>query len=131
MKKTMKKTMKVMAILLCAVTMVMMSACSKEDTYQRRIVGKWEVVHHAYGIFDPLNISPSQFDSDDVGDIWEFRDNGLVWIDDDPPVSYAITEDYLVIAGLVSFNIQELTKNSLIIWIDYGSREYYELQKDR
>ena len=125
----MKKTLKAMAILLCAVTMVMMSACSKEDTYQRRIVGKWEVVHHAYGDFDPLNISPSQFDNDGVGDIWEFRDDGIVLRNDDP-ASYVITEDYLVVAGLVSFNIQEFTKNTLIIWIDYGYRkEYYELQK--
>lgn len=42
----MKKTMKVMAVLLCAVTMVILSACSKEDTNQRRIIGKWITTSH-------------------------------------------------------------------------------------
>ena len=133
----MKKTLKVMAILLFAVTMVTMSSCSKEDTYQRKIVGKWEVVHDYSGSqsFDPANIDQSLYDDDDVGEIWEFFSDGSITIDGEGGVTYTIQGDYLVFQQLFVFNyhIQELTNSSMIIWRDtlFDTYDYLEFKKVR
>ena len=127
----MKKTMNVMTILLCAVTMVMLSACSKEDSYQRRIVGKWECVHHKRLPDNPANIDPNQYDdytnSSNIGIIWEFSSDG-VWKQTNSigtrVYSYSITEEYLILAGMESLNIHELTNSSLIVW-RYSLNNYY------
>lgn len=121
----MKKTIKVMAILLCAVTMVMLSACSKKDTYQRRIIGKWECVNSWYAVGnDPASISPNQYlydegDHDRIGQIWEFSNDGTMRMDN-VLFSYIFTEDEddILIGGLFTFHINELTNSSLKVWVD-------------
>ena len=137
----MKKTMKLMAILLCAVTMATMSSCSKEDTYQRRIIGKWRCIHSYFDqLDDPTNINPSQYHDDNgVGQIWEFSDDGTMKItgatfSGSPEVyPYTITDECLIYGGFVSYHIHEFTNTTLIIWYKYPNNyyEYREFQKVR
>lgn len=136
----MKKTTKVMTMLLCAVTMVVLSACSKEDTYQRRIIGKWECVHFKHLPDNPANVDPNQYDdytnSGNIGLIWEFSSDGIVKETatyGTNAFTYSITEEYLVCAGIASFNIHELTNSSLIVWWNGSGNycRYYEFQRVR
>lgn len=141
----MKKTLKVIAILLFAVTMVTVSSCSKERTYQNRIVGKWECIHRATGYIDPTHIDPSQYHNEDcaVGSIWDFTQDGLLKVSEiantpsnsTEALPYVIAGEYLSFGGIVTYYIQELTNSSLIIWscIEYEGDyyNYYEFQKVR
>lgn len=137
----MENALKVMAILLCAVTMATMSSCSKEDTYQRRIVGKWECIHSIFDqLDDPTNIDPSEynFDDDGVGIIWEFSSDGTMkWTAPDDTdaytYTYTITEENLIVAGLLSFQVHEITNTTLIVWFKNKNNyyRYFEFQKVR
>ena len=139
----MKKTKKVMALLLCAITMAaVLSSCSKEDNYQRKIVGKWEVIHsyRSYGSsFNPVNFDHSLCQDHSAGDIWEFFSDGSVSVEDWEDIgtcTYSIQGDYLVmrVGFVLSYHIQELTNSSLIIW-EYKSfadeETYIEFKKVR
>lgn len=119
----MKKTLKVMALLLCTITISMvLSSCSKEDSYQRKIVGKWEVVHDYSGrqSFDPANFDQSLYDDYYVGEIWEFFSDGSITIDGAGSITYTIQEDHLVLHEffVANYHIYELTNSSMIIWMD-------------
>lgn len=131
MKNVIKLTM-----MMLAVTMLTMSSCSKEDTYQRRIIGKWECIHQKSLPDNPTNIDLSQYDdSNAVGNIWEFSNDGIfkeTTSNGTSSYTYTITEDYLSLLGL-AFHIQELTSSTLIIWFGYdnGRCLYYEFQRVR
>ena len=137
----MKKTTKVMAILLCAVTIVMLNACSKEDSYQRRIIGKWECVHAKLLPDNPVNIDPNQYDDSNIDNavlIWEFSSDGIVkatTTDWTYSYTYSITEEYLEVAGTLfqgsgALHIYELTNSSLIVW-QYVNGSYFYLEFQR
>lgn len=109
----MKKTMKVMAMLLCAVTMVLMSGCSKESTYERRIVGKWEVVRTDY--CGGCEIPPWVFNSDGRCSVWveEEDDPGLI-----NTSYYFVNGNTLMIQYYVltiPWEIQELSNTTMIL----------------
>ena len=120
----MRKTKKTITILLCAVTMALMSSCSKEDnnqvgpsgggTYQEKIVGKWGLIRQ-YGwwwedeytddTFDP----PKEyviFDSDGT-----FTRNGFMF-------SYVITDNILQIEGYGVYEIKSLTSTVMTLCFD-------------
>lgn len=122
----MKKTIKVMAILLCAVTMVMLSACSKEDSYQRRIVGKWECVNYWYAVGNnPTSINSNQYyDESIIGEIWEFSNDGTARLNNEL-TSYILTENDILFGGLFTFHIDELTNSSLKVWWKPINNESY------
>lgn len=113
----MKKTTKVMAILLCAVTMVMLSACSKEDTNERKIIGKWITTNEVKYFYDGEGNLIGTKDYS-VGDVYEFKSDGTASENGVFFVKYSIAGDELVLGeGTVTFSyrIVELT-NSTMIW---------------
>lgn len=68
----MKTTVKIIALLLCAITMAtVLGSCSKEDVYQSNISGSWQVTHF-YGSFTGIE--------SDYEDTWdESYENGKTW----------------------------------------------------
>lgn len=118
-KTTMKKTLKVMVILLCAVTMVMMSACSK-STNERRIVGDWvrtSSIESAYDTNGNL-IYTEDHSQIAAGGVYRFRDDGFVINTNGEWEPYVIDGDKLVIGDgwtAWKYTIVELT-NSTMVW---------------
>ena len=127
----MKTTVKKIALLLCAITMAAVSSsCSKEDSYQRKIIGKWEVI----------NTSASE-DSGIVGAIWDFNSDGVCSAQIPSGdgtfftynYSYVVSDDTLVMTPmLVNIKIIDITNTTLILHFEMGdievTREYRKIK---
>lgn len=122
----MKQTLKTMAILLCAVAMVMMTSCSKETSYQNRIVGKWQltkITKHGEVFTGP------QSASDDRWEPIEFKSNGTCIFGyrfvpksnyDQTRAQYTIDDDEITVSPFFWWKILELTNSSLVCQECYG-----------
>lgn len=118
--RKMKKTMKAIAILLFSITMAAMSSCSKEEdtnqTYQTKIVGKWEPIR-AYG----GDLQGSNFDNTfENGEsyILIFTSDGVCTFQY-PEFTcrfvYSIADNILVVGDGI-FKIMELTNEKLVLY---------------
>jgi uncharacterized protein (TIGR03066 family) len=122
----MKKTLKVMAMLLFVVSMTTLTSCKKENT--KLIVGRWECVTASYtddGITESIPALK--------GMVWEFKADGKVVADvsiDLPDIdiieadaTYVVSGDVLTIKSVESdgdidtekYLIKELTKSKLML----------------
>lgn len=115
----MKKTIKTMALLLCAVTMVMMSACSK-STNERRIVGDWVRTSSIESAYDANGTLLYTEDHSQIaaGAVYRFRDDGFVINPNGELEPYAIDGNKMVIGDdwvAFTYTIVELT-NSTMVW---------------
>lgn len=131
----MKQTLKTMAILLCAVAMVMMTSCSKETSYQNRIVGKWKLTKMTT-LWDGQVYTGPDSAFDDLWEPIEFKSNGLCIINydfipksnyDQVGGQYRIENDEISIfvgAGRFSWKILELTNSSFVC------QQYYPYYQD-
>ena len=109
----MKKTIKIMVMLLFAATLTTMISCSKSN--DDLIVGKWKVSQANGGLIDT-----------GVGDIWEFKTGGILFIRDGAGAfSYSISGDEIIIGGLVYGNITCFTSKSCVL--DFGYNENHFL----
>lgn len=128
----MKQTLKTMAILLCAVAMVMMTSCSKETSYQNRIVGKWKLTKLTW--HGDVYTGPSSA-FDDRWEPIEFKSNGMCTFgvrflpksNSEIGGQYSIENDEItILAGYSKFSwkILELTNSSLVC------QEYYPYFQD-
>ena len=130
----MKKAMKVMAMLLCVVTMATLSACSKEDNNQRKIIGSWELVR-IYGTNEIGEEIDEHFGSRE--EVWTFKSDGTMIFDvsGESPLysSYTIFDDnklQIMQLIVVQFDIKELTNNKMILHSEIlGLDEYWEFRK--
>ena len=122
----MKKTLKLMVMLLCVVSLTSLSSCSKDDTNNGNggngggnslLIGKWKIVD-AVGS-DNLFSDPSHY----IGDIWEFKYvdyNGLgagyqLYLEDGQHFPVDISENVLdMTAGFWgTYTIVRLTSDEL------------------
>ncbi len=128
----MKKAIKLIVMLLFAVAMATMSSCSKEDSYQRKIVGKWKLIHE-YGVNDEGNHFEHTYE--DGEKTWVFNSDGgcSFPINGGSNVNgtYVITNNTLMISYLLSysFEIQELTNTTMILHLSFFSEKTYEFRK--
>lgn len=131
----MKKTMKVMAMLLCVVSMAMMSACSKEESNQRKIVGTWETVR-VYGTYSNGEYDEEQLESGES--VWTFNSDGSVTLSENGGESVStgnysiIDNDKLLITQILSiqFEIRELTNSKMVLRSSaFGADRYFEFRK--
>ncbi len=107
--------MKVIAILLFAVTMETMSSCSKEDIYQRKIVGKWSKSKETYFFYDASNTLVYSYESSsELGLIYEFINDGEVILGGLVSTTYSLEGNVLKFKG-DSYEIEELT-NTTMVW---------------
>ena len=110
----MKKTMKIMALVLFVIGMTAMTSCSKSK--DKLIVGKWklETITASYqGISQ--EIDPSLWYDEDV--YMEFTSDGKV-ISDGETASYSIEDDVLIMTDdyeTIRVTIVELTKSTLVL----------------
>ena len=120
----MKKTLKVMAMLLFVVSMTALTSCSKKS--EKLIVGKWECIAASY-----TENGETQSFTDLNGMIWEFKSDGTVVasmpedLDDeaDLKVTYVIVDDQLTMSYIdedgdlekETYTIKELTNSKLVI----------------
>lgn len=116
----MKKALKLMAMLLCVVSLASLSSCSKDDengSGSNNIIGKWEVT------IDTWNNNGNDFGHDSrVGEIWEFKDGGIV-IADGQSVSYAVSgNDITLMGGMLSGSITSLTNSKLVLDLTVAMR---------
>lgn len=135
----MKKTLKVMAMLLFVVSMTALTSCSKKS--EKLIVGKWECIAASY-----TENGETQSFTDLNGMIWEFKSDGTVVasmpedLDDeaDLKVTYVIVDDQLTMSYIdedgdpekETYTIKELTKSKLVIEEAIGSQSVtYEFKK--
>jgi len=128
----MKQTLKTMALLLCAVTMLMTSSCTKENgnqgnnDYQSRILGKWKSTDNSLREYDFWFKTESLVIIADPHWIPKFGDE-----DDYIMLSYAIEDNELmigIIGGCIIYNILELTNSKLVLqW--KGGNEKFEFTK--
>ena len=121
----MKKTLKLMAMLLCVAAVATLSSCSKDN--EDLIIGKWEVVKCTKtenGNVEELN---SQ-----IGKIWEFKTGGVLSCDGNN-TTYSISgNDIILMGGLFSGTITTLTKSKLVLDYSYASNtktRHYEFKK--
>ncbi len=122
----MKKTLKVMAMLLFVVSMTALTSCNKEA--EKLIVGKWECTTATYTDEGSTYSVPEL-----IGMIWEFKANGdligtILDVEDDyddvsETASYVILGNILTITSTdldgdvdsESYIIKELTKSKLVL----------------
>lgn len=103
----MKKTLKLMTMLLCVVSLASLSSCSRDGD----IIGKWKVTSAT---------SDDDFDAEAmVGDIWEFTADGVLYrITGTETYSgqYAVNDNYLVAnGGILQGPITTLTNSRLVL----------------
>jgi uncharacterized protein (TIGR03066 family) len=122
----MKKTLKVMTMLLFVVSMTTLTSCKKENT--KLIVGRWECVTASYtddGITESIPALK--------GMVWEFKADGKVVADvsidlpdidiNEADATYVVSGDVLTIKSVESdgdidtekYLIKELTKSKLVL----------------
>ena len=130
----MKQTIKTMALLLCAVAMVMMTSCSKETSYQNRIVGKWQLTKMTT-LWDGQVYTGPDSAFDDRWEPIEFKSNGMCTFgvsflpksNSEMGGQYSIENDEItILAGYSKFSwkILELTNSSLVC------QQYYPYYQD-
>ena len=138
----MKQTLKTMALLLCAVAMVMMTSCSKETSYQNRIVGKWKLTKMTTLWDGQVYTGPSSA-SDDLWEPIEFKSNGTCIFShlfvpksnyEQIRAQYTIDDDEITATPYFWWKILELTNSSLVCQECYGggysnSNKKYEFTK--
>ena len=124
----MKQTLKTMAILLCAVAMVMMTSCSKETSYQNRIVGKWKLTKMTSLLDGQVYTGPG-YASDDKWEPIEFKPNGTCIFShlfvpksnyEQIRAQYTIDDDEITATPYFWWKILELTNSSLVCQECYG-----------
>lgn len=134
----MKKTTKIMVLALCAImTATVLGSCSKEnnshsqnvtqDTYQTRIIGKWQMTRR-------YEHYPSGESEHVAGEIWIFNSDGIVTRQDASGTqaveySYSISGNTLVI--LLGYQIVELTNTTMILHFEVNNSTYeaFEFKK--
>lgn len=132
----MKKTLKTMALLLCAVAMLMTSSCTKENgnqgnnDYQSRILGKWKdtyLSNQEYDLYFKTEYSLLSFINfyqklDDY--YYEFA---YIIDDNELNIGTSIYDGHVYNA--VVFNILELTNSKLVLQEkeDGYTREYIKV----
>ena len=79
----MKRTLKMMAMLLCVAAFASLSACSKDN--EDLILGKWKCTVYNY----TDNNNGMQYDSP-VGEIWEFKEGGVL-VSDGNSAAYSVS----------------------------------------
>lgn len=113
----MKKTLKMMATLLCVAAVATFSSCSKDNNSENNngnndasIIGKWEVVKNTY------NDNGNDFGHDSrMGHIWEFKTGGIVSMNGEN-ADYSISGNDIVIqGGLLYGSITSLTNFKLVL----------------
>lgn len=128
----MKKTMKVMALLLCAIMMAtVLSSCSKEDSYQKKIIGRWSFTNEVDYYYDASNTLVNTEDFS-VGFVVEFTDSGNFIVGGLRSVPFSINDNTLMIGGAEDYDIyeiDELTSTKMVWkeqepWTDGGSGAY-------
>lgn len=126
--------MKVMAMLLCVVTMATLSACSKEDDYQKKIIGSWESVR-TYGTNQQGESVNEQCEGEEV---WTFKSNGtcIIYIDEfgeSQYYSYSIVDNnklQIMMLFAVQYEIHELTNSKMVLHMELmGADAYIEFRK--
>lgn len=119
----MRKTLKLIAMLLCVAAVATLSSCSKEN--EDLIIGKWEVVKCTSNL--------SGEDNSVIGRIWEFKTDGMLSADGEN-VSYSINGNNIILmGGLVSGTITTLTKSKLVMELSFvlatNEMKHFELKK--
>ena len=120
----MKKTLKVMAMLLFVMSMTALTSCNKAK--ENLIVGKWECTTATYTDAEGTQTIPWL-----NGMVWEFKADGTVTssgidVDDaevDASATYVVANDALTITGVdedgdidsETYLIKELTKSKLVL----------------
>lgn len=64
----MRKTLKLMVMLLCVAAVATLSSCSKDN--EDLIIGKWEIVKFTDNLLGE--------DNSRIGEIWEFKTDGML-----------------------------------------------------
>ena len=123
----MKKTIKVMAMLLFVISLATFTSCKKEN--ENLILGKWECVTASFTEDGVTNSVPGV-----IGLVWEFKDNGTVVatlpedLDDGDTASYVVLDNQLTITSTdehgdvdtKTYSIKELTKTKLMLERSHG-----------
>ena len=131
----MKKAIKLIVMLLFAVAMATMSSCSKENSYQRKIVGKWVVVNDVIH-WNNVPGEPTTETGPNIGLIWEFRTNGKMIVGG-RELPYTIDGDSLFYRGALStgdWKIVELTNSTMELERtsrEYGGRKWQSLELEK
>lgn len=120
------KRLKYAVILLLGLSMAtMMTSCSKEKSYQNRIVGKWQQTEDKYSIYNSTGtlVCPpviTNYDEED-GEIIEFYPDNVYDSDSGGMKHYKIEGDNITLwAGeKYEYTIQELT-NATMVWVNEG-----------
>ena len=122
----MKKITKTMVILLCSVTMAMMSSCSKESTNERRIIGTWvETCYIIYHYHADGTVSTEDY-SQIAPSVYRFIDDEFVINSNGEWEPYSIDGDKLVIGDgwmAYTYTIIELTSSTLVWERRVGSED--------
>lgn len=138
----MKKTIKIIALLLCVVSLASLSSCSKDsnsDGNNDQIIGKWKCTHSVVKEFDIMQEGLVTQTDSEVGMIWEFKTGNTV-ITDGNPMSYTISDDNITLfGGMVRGKIVSLTSTNLTLdlkgisnsydGVTYVDTYYYEFSK--
>ncbi len=119
----MRKTLKLIAMLLCVAAVATLSSCSKEN--EDLIIGKWEIVKCTSNL--------SGEDNSMIGIIWEFKTDGMMSANGQN-VSYSIDGNNIILmGGWFSGTITTLTKSKLVMELSsaFNTDEmtHYELKK--
>ena len=119
----MRKTLKLIAMLLCVAAVATLSSCSKDN--EVLIIGKWEIVKCTDNLLGE--------DNSIIGKIWEFKTGGIL-SSDGYNASYSINGNNIAIwGGLFSGTITTLTKQNLVLDLVSGfnpdETKHYEFKK--
>ena len=112
----MKKSLKLLTMMLCIVTLGLVSSCSKDNDYSELIVGKWKCVANS--------------NSENVGQIYEFTSDGkLLMAGASGSLTYSISGSKITINygadGEQYWEIKKLTEDDLTIYVD--NSPFYEV----
>ena len=126
----MKKTVKVVTLLLCAITMVtVLDSCSKENSYKKRIIGKWQYTReYAFGHGDLEGESYDNTYTSEDGPILVFNEDGILILQNADgtevmSTTYTISENAIVFLWC-KYQIIELTNTIMILQSETSSSEY-------
>lgn len=109
----MKKTLKFIAMLMCAVSFAWLSSCSKD--YDDLIIGRWKIVQESS---DGVNWHKASLE----GVVYNFKTDGTIEALG-MSVPYTIDGNTLVVNGR-TFTIISLTSSELIIRKESGDHTY-------
>jgi len=122
----MKQTQKKITFLVFVMALLIISSCSKESSYQSKIVGRWGSNSYTVSAYDSDGVLLNSY-VDNTETIWEFTSDGLIYLNHAYFGTYTIQDDNLTLyinSVSVWASIIKLTNSVFSFSIEFKEWDY-------